>query len=563
MASRRAAIVAGVATLAAVGAAAWIALRVAHARRPPPPTLVVVVPATPGLSSEDAETGVLDPLEDAVSSVSHVTHLEGRATSDGVRLTITLDRGADLGLAQLEVQKTISASLTRLPPGTPPPAVVEAPVDGPRFVVRGDGTRSALELRRVLDDTIAPALETVPGVTRISGCGGREPAIEVVVDPSRLAAAGIDALGVARALRAQTLLLPSGATVTSASDVGAVAVTHGAARVFLRDVAKVSDDGRTPRCAAWGPDGALVVGSIGWIQGAPTPEKGVSDAIAKQASALPPGVRVAPFDFDGAVRLRAFVALDGAPSDAKIADDAVAIAKAARVANVDDAIVTTPRDPHGGVDLAVEATMPRRSSGAKIEEARRALARAIRQIPGVAAVVAATDDHPLVIARLLGTDLGALSRGATAVQDALGHANEILGVLPIDTRAQMHLEVRVDRARAADLGVPVRDVAETVALEVSGEEVGETVGPLSSREPIWLRVDGRIEEATIKHAGSALPLAMLVTAHETTEPGAIAHHDRERSVALWIDLAEPAGRKAAVAAAASAALPAGVRIVWE
>jgi multidrug efflux pump len=103
------------------------------------------------------------------------------------------------------------------------------------------------------------------------------------------------------------------------------------------------------------------------------------------------------------------------------------------------------------------------------------------------------------------------------------------------------LDVEIDRDRASDLGISVRDIARTLQVLLGGLDLstfklgGETydvIAQLGRGE----RNDPRdLLELFVRGPGGQLhPLSGFVTVRETTAPRAIAHYDRVRSVRFTV-----------------------------
>ena len=542
MTTRRLLVLFGALSLGSVAVAlvAWRALR-----RKPPLRPSVMVSVANAASADENESTVLAPLENDVANASHVASIDGRATSSGATLFVTLDREGDPFAATQEIQALVAARLNLLPRDAMPPIVQSyTPPTGVRFYVTGPFP--IVTMREAVDERIDLALAKLPGVGLVSSCGGIDPAIVIDMDPDRLAANGLDALAVADAVRADR-------GAKSAADFRDVRV--GGVRVG--DVATVSDDGRPPSCVAYGPDGVRVVGTIESQPGA-HPRKEVEAEIATQAAFLPAGMHVVRFDFDEA-RVRAFVQLAD-PLSGPAKDRLMqSIAKAARVADVEDALVTSPREPRAGLDLEVEATLPHGASRSKIRDARRALERAIAELPG-SKILTATDDDPPLVLHVVGADADSIRRAAEAARDALGKSTDVRGVVILGARTSPEIETRVDRAMAARLGISAADVARTIRLATSGERAG-TIFTTSSSKPVWIQVHEPLpfDRLRIGHAGTFVPLSAVVTVENRAQPEEIEHWNRERAATIWIE----GDRRGSESALKGVSLPPGVRLVWE
>jgi HAE1 family hydrophobic/amphiphilic exporter-1 len=87
------------------------------------------------------------------------------------------------------VREKVNAVAPRLPSGTDDPVFQQ--FDSNSFpvlqlAVASDGSLSPLQLRQLIDDTFAPAVQKLPGVGTVSVSGGQERQINVQMDLERL-----------------------------------------------------------------------------------------------------------------------------------------------------------------------------------------------------------------------------------------------------------------------------------------------------------------------------------------------------------------------------------------
>jgi multidrug efflux pump len=144
-----------------------------------------------------------------------------------------------------------------------------------------------------------------------------------------------------------------------------------------------------------------------------------------------------------------------------------------------------------------------------------------------------------------GPDVVALARYANEI---LGKARAVPGVVNLQTDLLINkpqLEVVIDRNRASDLGVPVREIATTLQILLGGLDLsrfklgGETydvivrLGREQRTKPTdlyRLYVRGR--------SGLLIPLASVVRAEETVSARGLPHFDRLRSATITGALAQ-------------------------
>jgi len=130
-------------------------------------------------------------------------------------------------------------------------------------------------------------------------------------------------------------------------------------------------------------------------------------------------------------------------------------------------------------------------------------------------------------------------------QQMLPLAREIPGVSEASTSlitGRPAYVVSVDRRRAADLGVTIVDVANTLRLMVGGMEVTD-YSEAGERYDVLLRAQSgargrpeQIAQITIPTArGGAVRLSDVATIEETTGPAAISHFGRQRQSTIFIN----------------------------
>jgi len=145
--------------------------------------------------------------------------------------------------------------------------------------------------------------------------------------------------------------------------------------------------------------------------------------------------------------------------------------------------------------------------------------------------------------RILGEDLQRMADIGEALKRRVG---ELPGYGHADVNIYLNkpqLEVEIDRERASDLGVSVRDIATTLQILLGGRDLstfklrGETYDVMAQLER-GERNDPRdlLELSVRTQDGGLVPLSGLVDLRETTAPRAIYHFDRLRSANFSVQL---------------------------
>ncbi len=174
--------------------------------------LVTVVTPYPGASPSAVETDVSQRVEEAVNTVSGLDTLTSFST-EGVSLVIAqFDLEVDPDKASNDINEHIATILRDMPPGTRPEVRKADPDAAPVIVlsVKGPPNTSIRELTRFADKQVKQRIEQLAGVGQVVILGGQDRQINIHLDPIRLAAAGVSALDVQRAIATGNVNVPGG-----------------------------------------------------------------------------------------------------------------------------------------------------------------------------------------------------------------------------------------------------------------------------------------------------------------------------------------------------------------
>ena len=97
------------------------------------PATINVQVALPGATPDEMVTGIVLPLEDAISSVSGIDEISVYATEGRADITCTFVLERDIEGAAQDVREKVAAALNRLPRETLPPVITkEDPQSDPK-----------------------------------------------------------------------------------------------------------------------------------------------------------------------------------------------------------------------------------------------------------------------------------------------------------------------------------------------------------------------------------------------------------------------------------------------
>ena len=272
------------------------------------PTQVKIIIKAPGMTPEEVETRITSPIEVELLGIPNQTML--RSTTKYALTDITLDfaEGTDIYWARQQVADRLSGVRESLPEGVQGGIAPMTTPLGEMFMFTVDGPLSLAERRTLLEWVIRPALRTVPGVADVNVLGGYSRSFEVIPDPVRMAARGVDTLALERVITAnnrndgagrlnqgeEALLVRAEGRIETLDDLkGIVVAVHEGIPVTVADVADV-EIGSITRYGAVTQSGEAeaVEGLVLGLRGANARDvvAGVRVKLDEIASALPDGV---------------------------------------------------------------------------------------------------------------------------------------------------------------------------------------------------------------------------------------------------------------------------------
>jgi CzcA family heavy metal efflux pump len=157
------------------------------------PTVTILTEA-PGLSPEEVEALVTQPIENSMMGVAGLTRM--RSTSD-IALSLVFaefEWGTDIYKARQFVQERLQVARESLPGETQPYLTPVASLMGEILLIgvkSSDGNTAPMDLRTVADWTIRMRLQAIPGVAEVLNMGGGVKQAQIQPDPWRMQANGV------------------------------------------------------------------------------------------------------------------------------------------------------------------------------------------------------------------------------------------------------------------------------------------------------------------------------------------------------------------------------------
>ena len=223
----------------------------------------------PGAGPDVVASGITAPLERQFGQLPGLNQMTSTSSAGASVITLQFDLNLDIDVAEQEVQASINASGTFLPPDLPNPPIYSKtnPADAPILTLAlASRTLPLSRVEDLADTRLGPKISQVSGVGLVSISGGQKPAVRIQANPTALSNAGLTLENVRTAVAASNVNAAKGSFDGSeqAYTIGAddrllssdeyrlliIAYRNGAP-VRLSDVATVTDGVENVKQAAW------------------------------------------------------------------------------------------------------------------------------------------------------------------------------------------------------------------------------------------------------------------------------------------------------------------------
>jgi multidrug efflux pump len=223
----------------------------------------------PGASPDVVASAITAPLERQLGEVPGLNQMLSTSSFGASVITLQFNLSLNIDIAEQDVQEAINAAQNYLPAGLPMPPVYNKvnPADAPILTLAlTSDTMPLSQVEDYTDTRLAQKISQLPGVGAVTISGGQKPAVRVQVNPTQLAAYGLNMEDVRTALTAASLDTAKGSfdgpsqsfqigandQITTSADYKQLVLAYrNGAPVMLTDVAKVVDGIENGELSAW------------------------------------------------------------------------------------------------------------------------------------------------------------------------------------------------------------------------------------------------------------------------------------------------------------------------
>ena len=176
------------------------------------PAVISVRTSYIGASADIIEQQITEPLEKAVNGVQGVKNITSNSSQGNSSITVEFELGVDLEKAANDVRDKVGQAVSTLPQDIDGPPIVfksDADSDPIMFIIIQSQKKTLLQLSDFAENVVQERLQTIPGVSN-AGAFGKQYAMRLWIDPSKLAAYKLTIQDIRAALEKENIELPGG-----------------------------------------------------------------------------------------------------------------------------------------------------------------------------------------------------------------------------------------------------------------------------------------------------------------------------------------------------------------
>ncbi len=148
----------------------------------------IIIIVRGGIPPTEVESLVTKPIEEAISTVSHLKELLSISKEGESTIVLSFEAGTNMDFAALEVREKFARVKNKLPREAEKPIIAQfKQTDTPIMILAVTSEKRTTEsIRKIVDETIKERIKRISGVANVEVSGGRERKILVEVDKRKL-----------------------------------------------------------------------------------------------------------------------------------------------------------------------------------------------------------------------------------------------------------------------------------------------------------------------------------------------------------------------------------------
>lgn len=181
--------------------------------------IVAVITTYDGAGPEEVEKTVTKPFESQMVTISGIDSVISQSSAGSSMIMLQFNYGTNLDEAVNSVRDKLGMIQMMMPDGVGDSTIMKLDMNSmPIMMLTVSGDRHLDDVRKIVDDTIAPRLERGQGIAAVTVSGGNEREVEVKVDPMKLQAYGVTVDTISNLIRSENMNNSGGYVVEGNKD---------------------------------------------------------------------------------------------------------------------------------------------------------------------------------------------------------------------------------------------------------------------------------------------------------------------------------------------------------
>lgn len=173
----------------------------------------------PGADADSIERLVTETVEEECETLTDINTVSSYTYDNYTMVQLQYNYSVDLDDAYMELKAAMDNLFSELPDGCQDPIIMEISTSASATMSISAASVSGADVQAYLNDTVAPALESLSGVAKVDISGAQEEYLRIVLDEAKLKQYGLTVSAAGSAIAAADFDMPVGNVVLGTQEV--------------------------------------------------------------------------------------------------------------------------------------------------------------------------------------------------------------------------------------------------------------------------------------------------------------------------------------------------------
>ncbi len=181
--------------------------------------MLIVMTTYPGADPESVQKLVSDVVEEAGASLNGVDSVTAQSSENLSMVMFTYEYGVDIDECYSDLRTALDTASLSMPEDASSPVVMELNISQTPDMTLSASAAEGMDLRKILEDSLVPELESITDVAQVEVSGGTTDYIRILLREDMLKQYGLNMSAVSNYLAAVDFTMPAGSVVQGSQDI--------------------------------------------------------------------------------------------------------------------------------------------------------------------------------------------------------------------------------------------------------------------------------------------------------------------------------------------------------